>query len=432
MKPLTYEEKEYRQGLERLERRAIIPIKWGIFAVSLLLWFMLIGTPPSMAVFLLFFAYFMANLALSIMFYGVGVSNALIKPLTLASYLADVIFVSMLIYFDLATHYLGPTSHHSFYFIYFLLVLRGFALFKTIGETIFVNLLISILFVLTFYVQSFELGFLIDTEFIVSLILIWFVVLMSWFIIMVINRQKMELIEVHDHLMRADSLARVGELAAGVAHEINNPLGIITATADYLSKVTPEDDERSEEIKNIHREAMRCKEILTQMLTFARPRPTEHTVIDLRQINDEVLAFVMPTRGKVRCDIIKDYDAATPPIQADPNLVKQALLNLYINARQALVPDRTGRITSRIRPVQHKTWVRLEIEDNGTGIDEAHLEHIFDPFYTSKPEGTGLGLAVTQRIVERLGGNISVEPSKPEGTRFTLEFPASRESDASS
>ena len=425
MKPIPIHEKEYRQGLLRLERAAIIPLKWTVLAVTLVLSIWVIKAEFALPVFMLFLVYFFLNCANTYFFYVSDVTLRQVRPLTLVSYLSDVVFVSMLVYFDLATHYFGQTPHHDLYTLYFLLVMRGFAMFKTITETIFVNMLVSGLYVLIFYISDVRM----DENFVVSLIIIWLVILMSWFIVTIITKQKMELMEVNDRLLRADNLARVGELAAGVAHEINNPIGIISATAEYLKRRTPKDDEHHDELEQIHREAMRCKEIVQEMLTYANPRPIGKTPLEPISINDEVLNFVFPKKRSERFEVIREYDDKAPLFRADPNLVKQALLNLYLNAKQAIPENGKGRIVSRIRSECKGELVRFEVEDNGVGISEEDLPNIFDPFFTRKEKGTGLGLAVTQRIVENCEGSITVRPvpHKGAGTIFSIDFPRATE-----
>jgi signal transduction histidine kinase len=424
-RPLPLQEQEYRQTLYRLERRAIIPVKWCILSITLLLWIGVMGIRPSRPVLLLFIAYAATISIQTYWFYFRKVSVDRIRPLTLISYLIDVVFVTMLIYFDLATTYFGREAHNNFYVLYFLLVMRGFALFKTIGETIVVNLMISALFILMNYLHRPDLDVLLDPDFTQSLMLIWLVILMSWFVIMIINRQKIELIEVHDRLLRAESLAHVGELAAGVAHEINNPIGVIAQTADYLRRYQPiEPAELDQELSAIQREAMRCKNIVQEMLTYAHPRPVGMAAVDMRALNEEVLTFVFSHGRKDKIQLVRQYDENLPLIEADPNLVKQALLNLYLNARQAIDDETEGRIVSRIQNIDRGKTLRVEVEDNGPGIAEEDFAHIFEPFFTRKREGTGLGLAVTQRIVETFGGEIAVGPVIPHGTIFVADFPA--------
>ncbi|MCL5269171.1 MAG: ATP-binding protein [bacterium] len=424
MKPLPLQEREYRQGLYHMERRAGIPIKWFVLLVTVILWFWTIGSAPSPHVFLLFFLYFLFILAQSYFFYFSKVTLTEVKPLVIFSYFVDVVFVTLLIYFDLATNNTGPSGYHDFYLLYFLLVMRGFALFQSLTEIILVNILISMLYLLTLGLQKIEFRFLYDSNFAVSLVLIWLVILMSWFIISTITRQKMELLDIHDRLLRTDNLARVGELAAGVAHEINNPIGIIAATAEYLKKRLEPGDERLDDIEAIYSEAMRCKEIVQEMLTYANPRPIGSGPLDMRAINEEVLHFVFPNYKADLYEVIREYDEDVPIFMGDANLIKQALLNLYINARQAIPPDVQGRIVSRVQSRQRGRSVAIEIEDNGVGIDEPDMDHIFEPFFTRKAEGTGLGLAVTQRIIEMFKGTIKIRRGERGGTCFTLTFPA--------
>lgn len=420
MKPISLEEKEFRLTIYRMERRAIIPIKWIVLFVSAVLWIWMLDRLPDPKVFALFVAYFLFNASETYFYYFSQISLRQIKPFALVSYLIDVTFVSLLIYFDLATTAFGSTSHPDFYVLYFLLVMRGFALFKTITETIFINFLISILFVLTVGLQRADFSFIFEGSNAISLILIWMVILMSWFIVMVITQQKHELMAVHERLMRADNLAQVGELAAGVAHEINNPIGVIAATSEYLKMKHPDDQEQNEELDAIYREAMRCKEIVQEMLMYANPKPSEAVEINLETINDEVLNFIFPRR-KEDVEIVREYRDTGCIIQADSNLIKQALLNLYINARQSIPEGRDGKIITRL--YRKGSRVFLEVEDNGCGIPETVIQQIFDPFFTAKEGGTGLGLAVTQRVVEQCEGEISVRSEENVGSVFTLTFP---------
>ena len=209
-------------------------------------------------------------------------------------------------------------------------------------------MLISIIYILTFYSQGQGLDFIAKPNFAASLVLIWLVILMSWYIVTIITKQKMELLDVHDRLLRADNLARVGELAAGVAHEINNPIGIIAATAEYLKMCTEPGDDRLEEIDAIYKEAMRCKDIVQQMLTYANPRPAGLAPIEPRSINDEVLHFVFPKNRAGETEDVREYVDDPPIFQADPNLLKQALMNLYINAKQSIPEGQPGRIVARV------------------------------------------------------------------------------------
>ncbi len=423
VKPLPLKEREYRQSLYRTERRAIIPLKWFVLLVTAGLWVALLEPIPSGPVTILFAAYAVLNFFNTDFFFREKIKSEWIRPATLISYLVDVVYVTLLIYFNLTLHFHGEKLYSDFYILYFLLVMRGFALFTTIAETVLVNALISVIFILMIRLQQASFAFIAEPAFAVRLVLIWLVLLMGWFIMVVLNQQKMDLIQIHERVMRSENLVRIGELAAGVAHEINNPLGIIIANAEYLKKITAADDPRGEDIEAIRRETDRCKEIVQQMLAYANPKPSQMTKIDPAAINDEVLQFVFPRGRTGHIEVAKDYAANVPAFEADPNLIKQALLNLYLNARQAIPEKEAGKITARILHARRPSGVIFEIEDTGPGISEEDMDHVFDPFFTRKPHGTGLGLPMTQRIVESFGGTISLNSVQPHGTIARIQFP---------
>lgn len=427
MQPLSSSEREYRQSLLRIERRAVIPLKWLVLVVTLFLWFLIIGGLPAPAIFYLFLGYFLVTLADTYFFMLSRLTDRQILWAAHASYLADVAFVALLVYLDLGTGHMGATGHHDFYLLYFLVIMRGFALFRRVSTTLVVNLVISFLYVLTFTLQRFHFTIFFRTQYAVSLMLIWLVILVSWLLVAAITRQKMELLAVHEQWMRTENLARLGQMAASVAHEINNPIGVIATTADYLKQISEPEDPRREELESIQSEAMRCKQIVQQMLTYANPRPTGRVPVDLVALVEEVEGFVFPAGVREGFELRREDAAAAALVWADPNLLKQALLNLYINARQAIPEGRRGRIVTRLRPHEHGRRVRLEIEDNGVGIEPGDLESIFDPFFTRKEAGTGLGLAVTQRLVETLGGAISVRSTPGKGSTFTIDLSAAEE-----
>lgn len=448
MKPLPLREREYRAGLLRAERKFILPIKWLVLLVTVGLWFVVnhfgndplilpgavprpLELPPdwriSRPTLILFSIYGLMNLIESLLLYTGRIGPRHIRIVTLISYLSDCVYVTTLVYFSTLNFYWIGKYYSDFYILYFLLVMRGFALFTTIGEIALVNLLISVLFTFMIRMQQYSYAFVMEPAFIVRLTLIWLVLLMAWFIMVALNEQKNTLIGMHESVTRAENLARIGALAAGVAHEVNNPLGIIAASAEYLKKITPADDPRLEDIESIHAETNRCKEIVQQLLAYANPKPGEMAVIEPAAINDDVVNFVFPRGRAGKVEVVKEYAPHTPVFQADPNLLKQALLNIYINARQSIPEGREGRIVARILPRRGHRGVVFEIEDNGIGITPEDLERVFDPFFTRKATGTGLGLPMTQRIVESFRGQISVQPGKERGTLVRIEFPEWRQ-----
>ncbi|MBI1785872.1 hypothetical protein HYR69_12075 [Candidatus Sumerlaeota bacterium] len=238
----------------------------------------------------------------------------------------------------------------------------------------------------------------------------------------------MDLIRVHEQIMRAESLVRMGALAAGVAHEINNPIGIIIANTEYLKTSVEPGHPMLDDLEAIHRESNRCRDIVQQMLAYANPKPGGITRVDARALNDEVLQFVFPRGHAGSISVVKDYSGAPPHIMADPNLVKQALLNLYINARQSIPEGEAGTITVRVHATKFPAAAIIEIEDTGIGIPSEDLAQVFDPFFSRKPKGTGMGLAMTHRIVDSFGGTITIANAHPRGTIVTMKFPPALDS----
>ena len=215
----------------------------------------------------------------------------------------------------------------------------------------------------------------------------------------------------------------VGELAAGVAHEINNPIGIISVYAEFLKKNAAPDDPRMEDFDAILTEARRSKKIISELLDYARPAPPHPTPTDLRQINDEVLNLLFRHDTENPVTIERNYDEHLPLILVDAGQTKQALLNVYLNARQAM-GDSGSVLRTTIQADHSRDGVRLTIKDNGGGIEPETLNRVFDPFFTQRTGGTGLGLSITRRIIEHYDGQISLRSTPGEGATVVIFFPA--------
>jgi len=334
--------------------------------------------------------------------------------------MVDVLFVTILVHFDTG-HYVGRAMQSDFYVLYFLLILRGFGLFRTARENLLMNLLICVLFILSVRLQEQSVS-LLGRGMALKFALIWMVILMSWFIVEIINKQKAELLKARERLIRSEQMATLGELAAGVAHEINNPIGIISAYSEYLLKNAGKTNPLSEDYEVIHKEAMRCERIVSELLSFANPSVKEIAECDIRQLNDEVVKFLFHEKEEGRIQVEQQYASEVPMVLADPMQLKQALLNIYLNARQAIEGE--GMIDVTIEPVgKDANFVRVGIADTGKGIDEDDLERVFEPFFTRKKGGTGLGLTITQRIIEAHQGRIAIQRRKPRGTLVEILLP---------
>ncbi len=236
---------------------------------------------------------------------------------------------------------------------------------------------------------------------------------------------------IEQQLLHTDKLSSIGRLAAGIAHEINNPLGIILGYTQLLIKSEPPDSERYEDLKTIEKHVRMCKTIVGDLLKFSRMTPTEKQPGDIHDVIDEVIAMLQYHLDVSNIVIEKDFDRSVPEFSFDSAKMKQVFINMLMNARDA-IGSREGRISVRTR-FKDKS-VRISIEDNGVGIPSDQIDKIFEPFYTTKPpgKGTGLGLSVSYGIIADHGGNIFVESTEGQGTTFTIVIPIDSRSDYNS
>jgi signal transduction histidine kinase len=225
------------------------------------------------------------------------------------------------------------------------------------------------------------------------------------------------------HMAQTEKLAAIGELSAGVAHEINNPLGIILGYSQLLIRGEADDSHRLGDLKTIEKHVKHCQRIVTDLLSFSRNTAREKSPCDIHDILDEVMDFIGRHSDFSRITVIRDYDTALPPLMLDREKIKQVFINLVMNARHAMESQGTIRLQTRYLADKHR--VDLRITDDGIGIPEADITRIFEPFFTTKPtgQGTGLGLSVTYGIIRDHGGDISVTSRAGEGSTFTIELP---------
>jgi len=228
-------------------------------------------------------------------------------------------------------------------------------------------------------------------------------------------------------MAQADRLASIGQLSAGIAHEINNPLGIILGYTQLLLRGEAKESQRYEDLKTIEKHVRNCKAIVEDLLNFARSSKTKKEMVHIHETIDEVLDFVRRHSKLGEIVIDRNYDPKAPPLLADEKKIKQVLINLVMNARHAV--DQEGTISLSTRYDAARGEVVIAVADTGYGIEGKNLPHIFDPFFTTKPtgEGTGLGLSVSYGIIKNHGGDIEVESAPGNGTTFTIRLPAASE-----
>ena len=234
---------------------------------------------------------------------------------------------------------------------------------------------------------------------------------------------------LESQLSHSERLASLGMLAAGVAHEVNNPLASIVAGVEtlqrWLRRASCLDDESKSEVaevlETLERETVRSQEITQKLLLLAQPYQVAPDWTDVNQAVRDTLTLLRYQMQKQQVHPVEELDPSMPPIWAKGSGIRGALMNLCMNAVQAM--PRGGTLTVRTRGGSR--GVTIEVEDSGPGIPADHLHRIWDPFFTTKPvgQGTGLGLSITQGIVTRHGGTIRVESTPGEGARFVIELP---------
>src|SRR5499427_833501 len=237
------------------------------------------------------------------------------------------------------------------------------------------------------------------------------------------KQQVAELKRTQAQLIQSTKLAAIGELAANIAHEINNPLTSVLGFASYLFEQVPPDWPFREELNLIGEEAGRARDIVRDLLHFSRQREFIPQITDLNTVLEQTLAMVKRQGALELIELHEDYAPGLAPVEVDVPRIKQVFLNLINNAVYVM-KDRGGSLT--IRSSACGDMVQVEVIDTGTGIAPEHMHRIFEPFFTTKPEvsGTGLGLSVSLGIVESHGGSIEVESELGKGSTFTVKLPA--------
>ncbi len=216
-------------------------------------------------------------------------------------------------------------------------------------------------------------------------------------------------------------LAAIGKLAAGVAHEIRNPLSSIKGFATYFGKRYEKNENDRETALIMVKEVERINRSITQLLEFAKPMEVEKKDVDIRQMIDHSLKLIHHDLEQKEIKTEVDIYTAKALIHTDGDRMNQVLLNLYINAVAAL--EKGGTLSVSVKDTDRNDWIEIRVKDNGTGIDAVSLDQIFDPYFTSRPTGTGLGLSIVHRIIENLGGSIRVESQKGAGACFIMNLP---------
>ena len=242
-------------------------------------------------------------------------------------------------------------------------------------------------------------------------------------------QMEKKLEETHLQLVSSEKMASLGKLAAGIAHEINNPLGGILIYSSLLMEDLPPDDPKKPDLEKIVQEAGRCKEIVKSLLEFARQTEPKKESVDINRAITGGLFFLENQALFHNIRITKRLDPSLPWVIGNAGQLKQVFLNIIINAAEAM--HGSGELTLTTFPSPDHTSIFMEFTDTGEGIPEENLSRIFEPFFTTRDvgKGTGLGLATSYGIVESHGGKIGVKSKVQEGTTFTIELPVRAENE---
>ena len=235
-----------------------------------------------------------------------------------------------------------------------------------------------------------------------------------------IQKTTADLKKTEAQLIRSEKLAALGQLAAGIAHEIRNPLTSINILIHSLTENLPSENTHREDLKVIEEEILRINEIVDQFLRFAKPAPPLLDKTDLIPIFEETLQLLRPQIEKGKIAVQKEFEPL-PLITVDREQIKQVILNLLMNAIQAMPGG--GQLSMSGRFSRDGYWVELTVQDSGVGIPPEDLDKLFDPFFSTKEGGIGLGLSIAHRIIDQHHGKIEVESNPGKGTLFTISLP---------
>ncbi len=245
---------------------------------------------------------------------------------------------------------------------------------------------------------------------------------------------NVDLKQAREEVLRSEKLSSLGRLAAGVAHEVGNPMGAILGYTNLLTDHVADNPEAIDYLRRIEKDVTRINTIVRELLDFSRPSPSEPAPVDINALVMESTSFLAGQSLMASVKIDTQLEQGVGMVRADANQLKQVLINLMLNARDAMEEGGALTIaTRRIFPMtkgtgsdQHPTeFIEISVSDTGKGIAASELNKIFDPFYTTKPpgQGTGLGLAISLRIIETFGGSIHVESVEGKGSTFTVKLP---------
>lgn len=234
------------------------------------------------------------------------------------------------------------------------------------------------------------------------------------------DKSHREMLATQEHVLRSEKMAAIGQLAAGLAHEIYNPLNIISGFTELMLKQGARTEQGKKYLEEIGRETVRCQKLVAELLCFARPRERSFSLVDLGAVIRESVALIRSQANLQGITIDTSMiDPGLPEIMGDKDQIKQVLLNLSLNACHAMPAGGELRISGYFRG----DMAAVDVRDTGTGIKPRDMANLFTPFFTTRDDGTGLGLALSYAIIQGHGGEITVQSEEGKGALFTITFP---------
>jgi len=237
-----------------------------------------------------------------------------------------------------------------------------------------------------------------------------------------LEKSLVDLQAAQEHLIQAEKLSALGELIAGVSHELNNPLTIILGNVELLAPIATANAKVKGQVERIYEAAVRCQQIVKSLLSFARKQTPTKTHVDINALCDNALKLLTYQLKVSHITLEKRFDTALPTTMADPHQLQQVFVNLATNAYQAMSSYR-GRGKLVVETQRRQGMIQIAFHDDGPGISPEHQRKIFDPFFTTKEHGTGLGLSISYGIIKEHGGEIAIRSVPQEGASFLIELP---------
>lgn len=432
MKVVSSASQEQLEFVYNYERNFVMPLKLAMIIIVTVLTYLLntrgVFTDPRfydgyiVAVVVAFcFLYY---------FYKPRQNLEYLKTVSFLSFAHDIAFISYFLQFTG-----GEKSPLQLAFaMYFV---RAAISYPTISEMLFSGLAIfTPIYLVGLYSAEGGMHFLATKEFYTQYGFLWGIIISCFGVVNLLNRQKekiqknlREINSLQQQLIQAEKLAGLGQLAGGVAHELNNPLGSILGFAQMLLKEAPPEDPKYRDITKIEKASLRCKKIIDSLLSFSRQFKMEADFIHVHRAIEDTLALCQYEMEK--CGIEKElsFDPHVPATYADLGQIQQVFMNLFLNAMDAM--SKGGKLTIKTELLRERgqETIVISVKDTGRGIPPEHLNKIFDPFFTTKEigKGTGLGLSIVYGIVQRHQGHIQVFSEPGVRTEFVIHLPVLKE-----